>query len=175
MERISRSRKKGLSEVVTTVILIAISLAAIVIVWAFVNTFITKQVSSSESCYGNYNQVKINGQYTCLNTLSGGQYSFNFSMTIGDISVDKVLVSVSAGGAVNTYTITNTPQNLSGITMENGSSEVVLPGKNSGLTYYLTGFSSPVDSVQIAPVIGGNLCSVSDTLAEIYDCSISAE
>lgn len=166
--------KKGISEVVVTVILIALSLAAVVVVWTFVSTFINKQVSSSQSCFGNYDKVKINAQYTCYETLTNG-YNLRFSLTIGDVSVDKVIVSVSSAGAVNSYTITNIPQTISGLVMYSGSNpdQVVLPGKNSGLTYNATGFSSKIDSIKIAPIISGNLCEVSDSLSEIYDCSIT--
>ena len=51
-----------------------------------------------------------------------------------------------------------------------GTDLIKLPGKNSGLTYISTEFSSTPDSVKITPVIDGNKCEVSDSVLEIYSC-----
>lgn len=168
-----KSSKRGLSAVVTTMILVALSMAAIVLVWVFVSNMVKKQIGSSESCYGNYDKVKINGQYTCYERVSASNYNLRFSLAIGDIDVDKVIVSISSVGAVKSYTITNTPQVISGLKMyPSGINQVNLSGKNAGLSYNATGFGGKIDSIQIAPVIGGNLCEVSDSLASIEDCKL---
>jgi len=165
------SNKKGLSAVVTTVIIVALSMAAIVLVWVFVNNMIKKQISSSEACYGNYDKVQINKQYTCYERISATNYKLRFSLSIGDIQVDKVIVSVSSGGKINSYQIIN-ETTIPNLVMYSGPnpSTIILPGKNAGLTYNATGFTAKIDSVQIAPVIGGNLCEVSDSISDIEDC-----
>lgn len=161
--------KKGLSTIVITVILVALSMAAIAIVWSFVNNMIKTQIKNSESCFGNYDKVRINGQYTCYDSSKG---IARFSLMIGDVSVDKVVVSVSSSSAIKSYTITNTAQPITGLNMFSGATpaNVILPGKNSGLTYNATGFTSKIDSIRIAPVIGGTQCEVSDSLSDIEDC-----
>jgi len=173
MAKTSHYKKKGLSTIVTTVILVALSMAAIVIVWLFVNNLVKSEIKNSESCYGNYDKVLINKQYTCYEKI-GANYKLRFSLSIGDIQADKVIVSVSSGGNVNSYTITNTAQSIANLVMYSGSNpaNVILPGKNAGVTYNATGFSSKIDSVQIAPIIGGSLCEVSDTITQIGDCSL---
>jgi hypothetical protein len=167
-------KKKGLSTVVITVIMIALSLAAVVLVWAFVNSIIKKQISSSESCFGTYGKIRINGQYTCYEDLGNNDFSLRFSLIIGDVKVDKVLISVSSGASVKSYEITNTPQIIPNLMMYSGVNpeNVSLPEKNAGLTYNATGFTAKIDSIQIAPVIGGNLCDVSDSLSEIESCAL---
>jgi len=168
-----KGNRRGMSSVVTAIILVALSMAAIVLVWAFVSNMVKKQISSSESCYGNYDKIKINGQYTCFERISAASYNLRFSLSIGDIDVDKVIVSVSSMGAVKSYTLTNTPQVISGLKMyPSGINQVNLSGKNAGLSYNATGFGGRIDSVQIAPVIGGNLCEVSDSIASIEDCKL---
>lgn len=164
---------KGLSAVVTTVLLIALSMAAIVLVWVFVNNMVKKQISGSESCYGNYDKVKINGQYTCYERISATNYKLRFSLMIGDVQVDKVIVSVSSASAVKSYTIVN-GTSIPNLVMYSGTnpSIILLPGKNAGLTYNATGFSAKIDSIQIAPVIGGSLCEVSDSISDIEDCKL---
>lgn len=164
--------KKGLSTVVITVILIALSMAAVVLVWGFVNNLIKKQVGSSESCFGNYDKVQINKQYTCYED-AGGSYNLRFSLTIGSIDVDKVIVSVSSASAVKSYELTKEEVEISGLTnYPSGTSSIKLPGENAGLTYRATGFDSTIDLVQIAPVIGGTQCEASDSFSEVESCSL---
>lgn len=165
--------RKGLSSIVTTVILIALSLAGVVIVWGFVNNFINDEIGSSQSCFGNYDKVKLNKQYTCYEALEGGGYNLRFSLSVGDIDVDKVTVLVSSESAVKSYVITNENQTISGLTKyPSGISSVTLPEKNSGISYRATGFDSKIDSIEIAPTIDGNLCEVSDSFAEIDNCAV---
>jgi len=165
--------RSGLSVIVTTLLVIVLSMVAVGVVWVSVNGLVKKQMDSSISCYGNYDKIKINGMYTCFNKTSSSNYNLRFSLTIGDVAVDKVLVSVSSGSSIKGYTITNTSQAISGLTMyPSGLSQISLPGKNSGLTYEATGFSYPIDSIKVAPYIGGNSCDVSDTVSSIEDCHL---
>ncbi len=165
--------QRGLSAIVITVILIALSMVAIALVWGFVNNMVKGQIDKSESCFGNYEKIKINGEYTCYDTANS---IFRFSLMIEDINADKVTVSVSSAGSVKSYEITNTAEQFTELpyllTMYSGATpaNVILPGKNSGLTYNATGFTS-VDRIQIMPTIGGNVCSVADSLSDIQECS----
>jgi hypothetical protein len=178
MAKISHYKKnsrnnRGLSTIVTTIILIALSMAAVVLVWAFVNSMIKKQISSSESCFGNYNKIKLNAQYICYDRISSTNYSLRFSLSVGDVKVDKVIISVSSASAIKSYEINNVAQNVSGLSMyPSGVSEVNLPGINQGLSYKATEFTSGIDGIQIAPVIGGNQCDVSDSITQIENCAL---
>jgi len=168
-----KKSKRGLSTVVTAVILIALSMAALTLVWVFVSNMVKKQIKTSESCYGNYDKIQINGQYTCFNKTSPTNYDLHFSLSIGDVTVDKVIVSVSSASVTKSYEITNVPQAIIGLSMyPSGISLVNLSGKNAGLTYKATGFSAKIDSIEIAPYIGGTMCETSDSLPEIEDCNL---
>ncbi|MCK9568231.1 hypothetical protein M0R72_04735 [Candidatus Pacearchaeota archaeon] len=164
---------KGLSTIVTAVILIALSMAALVVVWGFVSNFINEEIGSSQSCFGNYDKVKLNKQYTCYEALGGGGFNLRFSLSVGDIDIDKVTVLVSSESAVKSYIITNENQTISGLTLyPSGISSVTLPGKNSGISYIATGFNSKIDLIEIAPTIDDNLCEVSDSFSEIDNCAV---
>lgn len=169
-----RKNKKGLSTVVITVILIALSMAAVVLVWGFVNNLIKKQIGSSESCFGNYDKVQLNKQYTCYEDLGEGEYAIRFSLTIGDITVDKVIVSVSSASAVQSYELTNEETTITNLEdyPDDGTATVKLPNKNAGRTYRAEGFDAVMDLVRIAPVIGENQCEVSDSLSQIESCEL---
>lgn len=173
MAKKSRYNKAGLSEVVTTLLIIVLSLVAIGVVWTFVSNLLHKQISSSESCVGNIDKVKLEPHYTCFESDSSGNPSaVRFSLSIGDIDVDKIIVSIASSNKIQSYTITNTPSSVGGLKPipYSGSTQVVLPGKNSGATYNATGFTGEIDSIRIAPVINGNQCDVSDSITQIEDC-----
>jgi len=161
-----KNKKRGLSGVITTIILIALVLAAVAIVWVTVNNLLTDRLSAAESCMNIFEKVEINDLYTCYD-----DPNFQFSISIKDIIVDEVIVSVSGGGATKSYTLTNEEQSISGLgPYPSGSGNVKLPGKNSGSTYVSSDFSSTPDSIKVAPVIDGNQCEVSDSVVEIYSC-----
>jgi len=164
---------QGLSTIVTTVILVALSMAALVVVWGFVSNFINEEIEGSQSCFGNYDKVQLNKQYTCYESLEGGGFSLRFSLSVGDIDVDKVTVLVSSESAVRSYIITKENQTISGLTLyPSGISSVILPEKNSGISYMATGFDSKIDLIEIAPTIDGNLCEVSDSFSEVDNCAV---
>lgn len=166
--------KKGLSTIVITVILIAVSMAAIALVWGVISNMLNNQIKNSESCFGNYDKVKLNGEYTCYTQIDSNQYLLRFSLGIGDIVIDKVIVGISSSSATKSYEITNAVQTISGLKMyPSGVAQIVLPEKNSGLTYEVsTAFTSKIDSIQIAPVINGVQCDVSDSILQIEDCEL---
>lgn len=173
MERTLRFKsKKGMSTIVTTVILIALSIVALAVVWGFLSNFINKEIGKSQSCFGNYDKVTINNQYTCYEEVSGG-YALRFSLIIGDVEVDSVTVSIASRSSIKSYKITNDSQTISGLAMyPSGNTSIILPEENSGLTYRLTGLTSKIDSIQIAPTIGETQCEVSDSLSDIYNCAV---
>ncbi len=160
--------KHGLSGIITAVIMIALVMAAAVIVWGVVNNLLKGQMESAEACFGNYNKVTINSIYTCYDSTDN---TFHFSLNIGDIEVDEVIVSVSSEGSTNSYTLNNTASTVSGLgPYPSGSGDVNLSSKNAGLTYIASGFTEKPDLIRIAPVIGEQQCEISDTVSNIELC-----
>jgi len=82
--------KKGISGVIAAVIMIALVMAAVIIVWSVVIPLIKNQLTETESCFGIFGKVTINNMYTCHNSSSN---NFQFSINIGDIDVDEVVVT----------------------------------------------------------------------------------
>jgi len=166
--RILPNSNKGLSAIITTLILIALTISVIAIVWVVVSNLLTDRLDAAESCINIFNKVELNERYTCYNSTS---LSFQFSINIGDIDLDEVIVSVSEAGSSTSYKITNVAQTILGLgPYPSGLGDVKLPGKNSGMTYISNEFSTIPDSVKITPVIDRNQCEVSDSVLEIYSC-----
>lgn len=168
--------KKGISGIVATVIMIALVMAAAGIIWAVINSMIKEKTAGAESCFGNFEKVTLNAMYTCYNPDATPDPEFQFSINIADVEVDSVLIAISSAGAVKSFEITNTPDtitNLANYTSTGfGTDLVFLPGENAGSTYITNYFSSEPDLIEIAPIIGGTQCGVSDSISDIDDCSI---
>lgn len=162
------ANKKGISNIIATLLLIVLTVVLVVIVWTVINSLVSQKISQSSACFGNYNTVTLNGQYTCFNSTTN---SLQFSLNIGDISVDGVLVTLSSPSQSKSITLTNIPQQIPNLAYYNGTSLVALPGENSGTTYYYnwSGSDTP-DSIQIAPIVKGQQCATSDTLTTIDNC-----
>ena len=173
-----KKNKRGLSTIVVTLLLIVMSLVAVGVVWTFANSLIQKQISNSQSCFGVSDKFKLNGQYTCYNQGSSAPYTYSlrFSLSIGDINVDKLIIGVtSSAGTSQTYALTNTLQSINGLTYyTSGGSpavQVKLPDKNAGLTYITTNsFTDIPNSIKIAPVISGTQCEMADSISDIQNC-----
>lgn len=165
--------KRGISGIVATVIMIALVMAAVSIIWAVINNMMKEKTASAESCFGNFEKVTLNAMYTCYD--SSTDY-VQFSINIADTDVDSVLIAVSSAGAIKSFEISNTPDEITNLgnypTPVFGTDDIVLPGENAGKTYVTNYFSSEPDLIEIAPVIGGTQCGVSDSISDIDDCSI---
>jgi len=166
------SNKKGISGVVATVILIALVLAVVAIVWGVVTNLVSEQLEEAGSCFEVFDKVSLNNQYTCYNATATPK-NFQFSINIGDADINEVVVMISAEGTTKSYSIADTPQDIGLTFFHNKSNEVWLPGKNEGFTY-VADFSSKPDSVQIAPVVNGKRCEISDSITNIGSCSLFA-
>jgi len=168
--------KKGLSAVVTTVILIALVLSAVAIVWGVVTNLVEEELEGADSCINIFDKVGINGRYTCYDSTEPGNLKFQFSLSLGDIDVDEILFAISDQGSTKSFKISNNAKAIVGLTnYPSGSSLIVLPKKNAGLTYVYdlssAGFSSRPDSFEIAPIINGKQCGSSDSLTDIPNCA----
>ena len=163
--------KKGAASIVATILLIAMTVVIVGLVWTIVSNLVNKNIESSESCFGIFEKVVLNSEYTCYT--DGG---FRFSIDVGDIDVKEVLVGISANGSSSSFKISKNSSEINNLIMyPSNSSTIVLPSKNEGLTYVFNmsgaGLSVTPDSISIAPVIKGTQCDISDSMNNIIRCS----
>jgi len=168
---LNKLNRKAISGVIAAVILIALTVGIISIVWVVVNNLVTTELEGAQSCFGVFEKVTINNQYTCYDSSSN---MFQFSISVGDLEAEEVLVSISGEGQSKSFKITNTASIIDNVLNYTGGQSIILPKTNSGLTYVydLTagGFSSSPDKVEIAPIINKKQCGVSDSLSDIENC-----
>ena len=175
-KKVKRSRffqknNKGLSGVITAVILIALAFSLVTIVWVVVNNLVQEELDDVESCFGVFDEVTINGRYTCYNSISN---ELQFSINVKDINIEEILIAISGAGTTKSFTITSEEKTIANLANYQstgfGTDQIKLPGKNAGLTYVTNAFSNAPDLIEIAPIINGKQCGVSDSLSEIDNC-----
>lgn len=162
--------KKGISSIIATLLMIVLTVVLVVVAWTVVNNLVKDKIGQSSACFGNFNQVTLNDLYSCYD---GSTEEVQFSLVIGDIEVDSVLVSISSPGQSKSFTITNELQDIAGLTYFGGGTSVKLPAKNSAITYIYdwAGLDDP-NSIQVAPIVDGQQCSISDSITTIDSCSL---
>ncbi len=164
--------KKGVAPIVATMILVVLVMVIVAVVWVVVNNLVKDKLEEGGACFGIFDKVSLNSRYTCY--YSGSNES-QFSINIGDVDVDEVLVGISAEGTSVSFKINKIGSEIDNlVTYPDRVSDVVLPSKNAGLTYIFNmtgaGFSEVADSISIAPMIEGTQCGVSDSMYEIERC-----
>jgi hypothetical protein len=162
-------KKKAMSEIVTTILMISLVLALVAVAWSVINNMVNKELHKTESCFGNFDKITVNEAYTCYNSTTN---KFYFSINVGDINLDKIFVAIGSAGTTTSINLNSTGSTIPGLTSyPEGDSEVTAPVANSGKTYTYLGFSTAPDYIRIAPVIGGEKCQESDALTNIEVCS----
>ena len=160
---------------VVTMIMMAMTIFAVAIVWGVVNNLIKDKTETSAACFGILDKVNIESRYTCFDDYSDPSKNITrFQISIGNLDVEGVLVSITGSGGSKTFIITDTDTTVPDLSYLGGSSPTKLPEKNGGKTYeYIWPSNDPIpDLIKIAPIVNGKQCEISDTLAGIDNCSI---
>ena len=165
-------KNKGLSTVIATVLIILLVTISIGIVWKFISNIVNPdELEKAHSCFDveSSNTVTINSYYTCYN-----ETFVQFSISIEDVDIDGLVVTILTGGNSKSFTLTNDLAVIANLKYYEGAygNNVSLPGKNEGKTYVAQGFGdiSKVDSIKIAPIVDGKQCGQSDATYQIDAC-----
>lgn len=158
---------KGISAVVTMMIMVLLVVVAGGIVWVMVNKTIEGKLDAASSCNNLIGKIEFNSLYTCYDPVND---EVQFSINIKDVEVNEIYVSVADEDSSEVFVITSTSQVVSGLESFGGSSSVKIPSRNSGDTYIANGFASEPTRIEVAPRINGNLCGISDSISNIGTC-----
>lgn len=159
--------KRGLSEVVTTVIMIALVMAAAAIIWGVVSSLIQEQTGNAEACFGNYDKVTLYGEGTCyIDSQNVTVYVMN-----KDVTPDKIIVSISTASESKSFEIPGTDPNVKVYTDTVYGKKLDNLSANSGRRYQITNLKSIPTLITVSPVIGGSQCGISDTIKTVGVCT----
>ena len=162
--------KNALSEVVTTVIMIALVMAAAAIIWGVVSSLIKDQTSNAQACFGNYDKITLYGEGTCYNPSDLTVASIYID---SKVKTDKIIVTIHTASLTKSFEIPGRDENVALYSatspIYNASLSPIAP--NSGVRYLVKGLGSVPTSIEISPVIGGSQCGISDNIKTINACT----
>jgi flagellin-like protein len=161
--------KKGVSDVVTTVVLIAMTIMVVLVAGFAIQKFVLKQTEDSKACFNSFGKLALDPQYTCFNSTAGELY---FSIKRENISLDGILVSVVGETRSMEFHILDSMgfvnESLSDFA---GSTLVIAPALNGAKTYLLnTSYIGIPKEIGIYPVFLGKQCEKSDSIKEVGIC-----
>ena len=163
-------KRKGISEVVATVIMIGLVMAAAAIIWGVVKGMLDRQMVDTENCMGSHGKAKLYSGATCYNgAATSGE--FYFYVETSDANLSKIIVSVYTSGGSKTIEIPSSSgySDVREYDSKNYNTPLNHLGPNSGKRYVLN-ISSRPESISVVPVVGKTQCSVSDTITSIRNC-----
>ncbi|MCF7910665.1 hypothetical protein K9L16_03265 [Candidatus Pacearchaeota archaeon] len=164
--------RKGISGVIVTVMMVGLAILLVAVVWASISSIVDDNLKKSSSCFEIFDKINFNRRYTCYNSSDN---VLQFSVSVGDVKLDKLFFSVESASMSRVFEITNNKTSVENIgPYPSGSGDVKIPDENSGRTYILNltgaGFIEAPSSIQVYPEISGEKCQASDSILQIDDC-----
>ncbi len=164
--------KRGISPIITTVLLIMVSIVAVLIVAGFIIPFIRDSLGESKDCFDVVDQLEINtgSGYTCYYNESSTNMIANLTVKRGtkEVDINGFVLAVSGGGSSKTFEIKEGV--VLGVKMLSGSSNIEIPEKGEEMTYSINTTLPEVRYAEIAPIMkSGKICR-SLGKAEIEKC-----
>ena len=162
-------KKKGLSQVISTVVIIALTISLMASAWMIIDSFVKEKLSSAGACYDILEKVTLNEAYTCYNATSN---KMMLSISRKDFDLDSLLVSVTGETSSKTFFLSEKNTSISDVSYYDAApSEVTIPGKGSGKTYCVDNINLRPIKIEIAPKREGTQCNIVDTIGTILTCS----
>jgi len=153
--------KRGLSTIISILIIIAITMIAAGIVWGVARSVIKDRIDYSEACSIQLlDNVKINSINTCYYKTDG---YLKLYTDIGNAELEKIIVYITYGGE------TKTTELKTNIGINSGKKHLInLQQDPPGFTLILDHLP---EAVKIAPVVKGQQCGTIDSFYQIPQCS----
>jgi len=160
--------KKGQSQIVSTVLLILLVIATVVIVMGFVIPFVKDKLASG-ACLDVAGKIEISSGYTCYDV---GDSEMQVQIGIEDIRELIDGFTIELGGASSeSFRIENNTQ-VTDVNMFNGNPILELPPKdNTGRTYVISNIFDEPDFIEVYPILkGGKVCGGTSPVTSIEVC-----
>jgi len=161
-----RMQKKAVSNLVATVLLILIAVAAIGIIWSAVMPMINKATQYGQSCTNARMQINSESGYTCYN--ASGVVLVDIVRGADDFVPSGIQLIVAGGGQSNVFKVVNN-QATTDVVMLGGATSLQIPGTNQEKTFVITSGLTTTSEVAVAPIVKvGNtekVCDVSSRVA----------
>ena len=168
------NNKKGVSTIVTVVLLILVSITAVALIAAFVVPFIKGSLTESNECYGMLGKIDmVAGNNTCLDTTTNTVKVSIKKGFVDKTTVKSLAVVLAGSGKSKRYDLTSGVsatdiKELSG----NYNTALTLPkdGETSTYVFNVAGMGITVTSAEVSPILSSDkVCE--PTKVEIPTCA----
>ncbi len=175
--KMRKINKKAISPVITTILLILISIAAVAFVYSIVIPFIKDQLRKGGDCFKAQDQIFIDtaSKYTCWTTDDDGTgdilVSINVKRNSEPLGITQFVATVSGEGKSERFDIIDGFGEDVRIFMYDGHKSgttditdelIAVPMLGEKKTYILKTTMKEVTSVNLAPIMGGTTCDAMD-------------
>jgi len=156
-------KKRGLSPVVATVLIVLLTVVSVSILSAFVIPFVRDNLEGSGQCFEVVGKLEIyETPYNCYAS-SSGKEGTGFSISVDDEKIIGFRVSLVQGGSFDSYEIKG-GATLNNIRMlgSNFSQPLQIPSNGGVRTYIADG---DFDKIEVFALLdSGDSCDLSDSL-----------
>lgn len=151
--------KRSQGEIIATILLVLLAIAAISILIAYVIPLVKDWLSRND-CFDYSGKLDLtnNEKYTCYDSTSG---TLNLQVHIGDIdengttSIKELVFVIGTNLESRVFKIIPPDSEPAGITMFSGATNLEIPGKNQERTYKISLGSRPNQTI-VYPVLNNN-------------------
>ena len=149
---IFQKTKKSQAELITTVLLILIAIAAVVLVSAFVINMVKSNLVGTD-CFKTAGQIEINVEdgYTYYDSTNKAVF-ISVARGEADINITGLIVSIGTGQTSVSYTLKVNSSDPAGVSMWDGNTSLVLPKKSETRTYKIPS-NDLVSKVKVVPIL----------------------
>ncbi len=151
----NKKNKKGVSTIISVLVILMFVLVATAIVWKVVLPMIKNTTNRINACGPDIlGKIEIDKVHTCYQ--EGGASSPNtlkVSIKVKDIETDKLIIFVSMDGKTKKFEETQQANSGEVYTLDNNGEIISKP-----------------ELIEVAPVIDGEQCDVVDSISNIPDC-----
>ena len=161
------NKKRGQSQIISTVLLILISIIAASLIIAAVIPFVKDKLSEGD-CLDVLGKITISNKYTCYNE------SALENITLVQIHIDDIrdlingfAIELGGSSSKSVKIVEGNPENIKMY----GEGDFEIPNSTEERTYNISVISKP-DRIAVYPILTNNkLCSESDSITEVDYCA----
>ena len=171
--------KRGLSEVISNLLIVMLTLVVIAGLWVFVNNFVLDKLGTAKKCSGVAGKIEF-GDSTCY-TYNDVTNELNLTIALNrkDLNMDGVLIAVKpSNGDTKSFKIMADGSSVYDYVKnlgDSGYNPLIIPQEDEGRSYIFNfGYLSPKPetiSLELAPIIEKEYCTSVDMWNSVPACA----
>ena len=155
MNKMRKLKKRGVSPVIATVMIILITFVAVGVLWGFILPMVRQGLEEGASCFELRDYLTVvSGDYTCYDDTP--QTKVMIERGLDNYTIQGITASITFEGESRRYDI-KVVGSTSGVAMLGGG-DVQLPNPGEARTYVFSGIKG--ERVELGVISGGTTCEL---------------